>query len=354
MPKKTPYSVRRARFPQDRLTLIDIWRGNLGDPDQLDRKYEWFYESSPTGWPLAMLLEFDDETHDSGSQPVGVAAAGPRSFQVGNKQVDAAVLVDMAVSKQHRTLYPALLLQRTLLAEGLSLTPLLYGFPNRKAAPVFHRAGYRKLGMIVRYVRVLRAGEYLRNSLPNWIALLVGPSWDLLTSLTARLRFLGAGKLDLKWGDINEAAVETSSAIEDDMSLLCGDRSDEFLRWRFMSNGKRDFGFVSVSSSANDSNAGYWIVESASSVLHVRDCSPCLLIGANAGRAWMLFFEQARRRGFSSVSFECLAPHAFVHRLKRYGMRPRSERPVYGAVRDDYATLVNSSQLYFTGADEDE
>ena len=334
--------------------LIDLWRGNLGNPDQLERKYEWFYERSPTGEPLAMALEFDDGSPEAGRQPVGVAAAGPRAFQINKEPLNAAVLVDMAVIKQHRTLYPALLLQKTLLAEALALTPLLYGFPNIKAAPVFQRAGYRKLGMIVRHVRVLRAAEYLQDSLPRWIANLIGPGWDLLTWLYVRFRYLGAEKLSLHWLDAKEAVADSPSVSVSDASLVSGVRTDEFLRWRFMSNRKHTFQFVSVHSESIEGSAGYWIVESDSAVLHIRDCSPSLLTGGTVGRAWMLLFEEARRRGFSSVSFECLAPHEFVRTLKYNGMTARSERPVFVAVRDDRESIINSSRWYLTGADEDE
>ena len=354
MPEKTPYSVRRATFPHDRQTLIDMWRGNLGDPDQLDSKYEWFYEISPTGQPLAMVLEFDKGSLDGGRQPVGVAAAGPRVFQVGDERYDAAVLVDLAVDKQHRTLFPALLLQKTLLAEGQRLTPLLYGFPNSKAAPVFQRAGYRKLGTIVRYVRVLRTVDYLRKKIPNWMARVVGPAWDFLSFAFVRLRYIGTRKTRIMWRDISQAAVGTVADTVSVQRLLRGFRTSEFLLWRFAPFSKRKFDFISVSSESTDRSSGYFVVEADETVLHVRDCSPCLLDGRRAGRALMLLFEEARRRGFGSVSFECMAPNDFVRTLQMTGMWPRSERPVFGVLRDDFVSIANSAPWYLTAADEDE
>lgn len=208
--------------------------------------------------------------------------------------------------------------------------------------------------MFVRHVRVLRAAEYLVDSLPRWLANLIGRGWDLLVWLFVRCRYLGAEKLSLHWLDVKEAVADSPPLPDSDASLVRGARSDEFLRWRFMSDRSHAYRFVSVSGESVTGSAGYWIVEDDGAVLHVRDCSPSLLASATVGRAWMLLFEEARRRGFSSVSFECLAPDKFVRTLKHNGMTTRSERPVFVAVRDDHVSKINSSDWYLTDADEDE
>ena len=50
------YSVERAVFPRDKARAVSLWRGNLGDASRVEGKFEWFYERSPTGEPLALLL----------------------------------------------------------------------------------------------------------------------------------------------------------------------------------------------------------------------------------------------------------------------------------------------------------
>jgi hypothetical protein len=51
-PESARYSVKRAVFPRDRAQVIELWRGNLGDPAQHERKFEWFYRRSPNGEPI--------------------------------------------------------------------------------------------------------------------------------------------------------------------------------------------------------------------------------------------------------------------------------------------------------------
>lgn len=346
------YSVRRAEFPADRERLIDLWRGNISSPARLEHKFEWFYADSPTGEPLTMLLWHNAEPAGASSQSVGTAAAGPRQFLLGDEPVKAAVLVDMAVDPAHRTLFPALYLQKTMREAALAEGPILYGFPNPKAVPVVVRTGYRKLGSMTRYVRVLRSAEYLRSRMPAWAAAPVGALWDTW----ARLRFAKRGRgneLALRWPDTDGTTTfEPQARSVAGRPLLQGLRTTAFLRWRFASSTERKFDFVGLYRSSD--SLGYWIVEPIDRVLHVRDCPVALLIGETAMSAWTLLFAEARKRAFRSVSFECLSTPDIVASLGRLGMRPRSERPVFGVVREDHVSRVATAEWYLTAADEDE
>jgi hypothetical protein len=343
------YIVRRAVLPRDGQCLIGLWRGNLGDPKRMERKFDWFYEHSPTGEPLALLLMHIDPAPASVPEPVGVAAAGRRPFRCGDEPLEAGVLVDMTVSPRHRTLFPALMLQKALRETALAELAFLYGFPNPKAAPVFQRAGYRKLGTSARYVRVLRAAEYLRERIPAWAAVLVGPAWDWL----ARLRFRSKRRADLRveWRGVRAAAGGSDLSAVAGRPLVRGVRTPEMLLWRFAAADGR--AFECVAACEGDDERGYWIVEGVDGVLQVRDCAPALLAGAGAVPAWNAFFAEARKRRFRSVSFECLAPPEFQAVLERLGMVRRSERPVFGVLRTDQ-TAVEGAAWYLTAADEDE
>jgi hypothetical protein len=344
------YSVDRAEFPRDRDCAISLWRGNLGDASRIEGKFDWFYERSPTGQPLALLLIYTDAA--GSSEPVGIAAAGKRSFLLGSQPLDAGVLVDMAVRPQHRTLFPALTLQKAMLQAGLAGRQLLYGFPNPKAAPVFQRAGYHKLGSMTRYVRVLRAADYLAGRLPKWLAAVIGPLADTLAALG-----FGGGRrhrVRLEWATANDPAAVNDVDNPYGRLLLRGVRSAEWLRWRFTTTRGHAFSIVNVYARRTGASLGYWAVQSVEGVLVIHDCAAGLLSSPLAGAAWNALFAEARARGFRSVSFECLAPSEFIDVLRTVGMLARSERPVFAAVRAESSFKVSANDTYLTAADEDE
>jgi len=348
------YRVRRARFDLDRQAIVDVWRGNLGDPARADYKFEWFYEQSPTGAPLTFVLEWSGAEHDKAPDLVGVAAAGRRQLLLANRQLDAGLLVDMAVVPQHRSLYPALLLQKTLLQSGMESFPVLYGFPNRKAAAVFRRAGYLLIGPMSRFVRVVRSRSYVAQKLPGWAAVPVGFAVDWLAMLRERLSLVGRKRLKLVWSDVVRSDGEEWSGALPEGAVLHGLRNAEFLAWRFQSDSGRQYGRISVHYGDETAELGYWITEAVDDVLHLRDCPLSLLDERIARAAWLGLFREARSRGFKSVSFECLAPADLQATLMGCGMRPRSERPVYGKVREGALGDPAVLEWYLTAADEDE
>lgn len=333
-----PYAVRESRPTEDKAAVVDLWRGNLGDPTRLLWKYGWFYEQSPLGPPLTLLLEWR-APGDELARPVGVATAGRRRFSRGGETLEAGVLVDLAVLPEHRTLGPALVLQKALRTEGLARAALLYGFPNAKAAPVFQRAGYRKIGMMRRYVKVLRPSVYLRRRLPALLAAPLGLLANALTRVGLELAALRGPAL--RWTGVDTPVAYDNAAPL--LPLLRGERTAAFVAWRFASGALPG----RVQRVAFGEDAG-WIVEEEAEVLIIRDCSPTLLEPAFTA-AWQALFRDAVRRGATRAEFECLAPAPLRQRLAELGWSPRSERPAFAA-----GDAVDDADWFLTSADEDE
>lgn len=112
------YSTRPALLPVERELVLAVWEGTLGERDRMASKFSWFYEQSPTHRRATDLAAGVAPSSGADAQVIGVATAGRRRFQCGNQSLPAGVLVDMAVRPQHRTLGPALQLQKSLLTEG--------------------------------------------------------------------------------------------------------------------------------------------------------------------------------------------------------------------------------------------
>lgn len=345
----SPYSTRTADLVEDRGNVLAIWHGNLGEQVRMEHKFHWFYEQAPTGAPLTILLEWRASA-EAAPVPIGVATAGRRDFLLGREPLRAGVLVDMAVRTEHRSLGPALQLQKKLLADGLQAAAFLYGFPNPKAAPVFQRAGYRRLGLMRRHVLVVRASGYLRRFMPALLARGLAPLADGFLRLRMEWQAWTATAPSLKWGSIVDAAMDSAGSHPEGVALLLGARSREFLVWRFAGGLPGRFRLVVP---AQQPAAGYWVVEELEGVLQVLDCAPSLL--HESGRAaWLALFRDAARNGCSSVSFECLAPEALRANLAALGMRVRSERPVFLAAATGVAESLEKADWFLTSADEDE
>jgi hypothetical protein len=79
--------------------------------------------------------------------PVGVATLAPRRMRLDGATVRGGGLFDFVVATAHRSLFPALFLQREIRRQGLPRNDLLFGLPNANpSASCAARATRRSAG----------------------------------------------------------------------------------------------------------------------------------------------------------------------------------------------------------------
>jgi hypothetical protein len=335
------YSVLSVPSAEDAgRAAIDVWRGNLGRAEELEAKYRWFYRANPAGPGQLMLLARDGE-----DAPVGVLGLGPRDFSAAGVPVQAAVLADFAVLPRHRSLYPALLLQRCGREDGLRRFGMVYGFPNRRAAPVLARAGYRKWGEVGRHVAVLRTQEYLTRVLPRSLAATAAPLVDAAIALWRALRRPPGWRAS--WIDQPDGRFTALWNKARAGGWLIGRRDREFLAWRFSQPARR-FRFL-VLERRGDVMVGYAACERIDRVMNVRD----FLFDPAHPRALLALLTQlqcaARADGCTSVHLEFFGDGAVLADLVRAGFVRRDGRPLFVS-----ATAMPAGEPFITSADEDQ
>jgi ribosomal protein S18 acetylase RimI-like enzyme len=343
------YTVERGEVARDRDTVLGIWRGNLGRDERMRAKFDWFYCSCPFGEPLLVLLR-----HAASDALVGVAAIGPRRMLWGTREVAAGVLVDLAVSPEHRSLGPALMLERELAAAGGARFDLLYGFPNLKATALLKRLGvYEPLGSIVRYARVLRYRDYVARRLPDALAMPLGAAIDLAQRIGRALRARGERRIVASWGDASDPRIDALWARSTHGDEILGIRDSTFLRWRF-DNSQTQTSFLLLSDPADGTLLAWFACQAREKVLHVRDVwSDDASRGI--GRAYVsALLRAAYRAGYAAVSFEFAGADAKLASWKAAGFVERSRRPVYGKWTGAATAADLQASLHLTSADEDE
>ncbi len=145
-----------------RRRILELFKTNrIPDPEA---RYEWLYRSPSYGDKLysRVLLHQD--------RIVGIATL----MRVDHAGLSLGCLVNLIVDEEHRTLGPALILEKQLLSLGCErLRPeLLITNPNRKADILPRRLGFQRIGHFTRYSWIANPAAY--SGLPEGLQGLTG------------------------------------------------------------------------------------------------------------------------------------------------------------------------------------
>ncbi len=333
-----------------------LWRENLPiSAEELRQRVRWYYQGNPVGLGSVQLLRAE---RDGDTEIVGCSGVGPRRFVVAGNVKQVALLADFAVSKDHRTLQPAITLKRAMMDHCRKTYAVSYGFPNHRAEGVVKRVGYTTLGRMARYACVLRHGTYLRTFVSRPLvarALSASVDWALqgVRTMSASTR---AKQLEI----VEEAGIDDAfDALWErgrNQYGVCGVRSREYLDWRFRFGRQPERWLFGLRNKADHTLHGYMFVQPEGKVAHFND-----FFADSDEHLEQLFvgvLAELYRRQMHSVSMRFLGAVRVRTMLSRVGFSLRdASRSVSIDVAESAADLrqfVNNKENWFlTDGDED-
>ncbi len=352
-PSAPKYAVRSAEPLAQRDTIVALWRDNLGTPDTLPAKFQWYYVDHPLGQPAVLFL-----CHGPDAVPVGVAANGGRRMRLNGQAVNAGIRVDLAVDAAHRTLFPALQLQRAVRQSGIDQFDLLYGLPNRKAEKIVERIGFTQKHEFVRYACVLRWHDYLGRVMPPALARLAAPLVNGAQQIVTALRCLRLPGVRSNWVSRADERFDALWACSAWPGLLMGARDSRFLNWRFADRPGSNSRILALTEGATNELIAYAVCEIDGATATVLDFFvdaqrhgglECLL-----PQLLLRVQRQTYRLGCTSLSLHFFGSEAVKTVLASTGFKPRDSHPVYIDIPPRNVERLGTFDYYFTGADEDQ
>jgi len=341
------YSVKQCEALPVADTLAELWRRNLHIPADIDlqERVRWAYRDGPAGAGRVQLLVAGGP---GGEAVVGCAGIVVRQFSVAGRPVplQAALLGDLAVDRSHRTLLPALTLVRATRATALEQA-IVYGYPNATSAPVLQRVGYRKLGTLTRWVRVLRHAPYIEREVKRpWLARAAGALLDgarLLQAAAAR------GPLVLEpLDDVDERLDRMWDEARGPWGVI-GRRDAAYLRWRFLHQPGGRYQLIALSERGTRRVRAYAVLEQIEHAFHLRDFFGVSLL--DVGALLDRLVPYCYRRGGVSLSVAFLGAPSVERLLREHHFHAREATRT--VVVDGEAAAPPAAEWYLTDGDED-
>jgi hypothetical protein len=279
-----------------------------------------------------------------------------RDFHAFGRPLKGGQAIDLNVDHEHRTIGPALGLQRAVVAAMASgEIDLAYGFPNRQSEPVLRRTGYRPLGDLQRWVKVLSCRAVFDRW--GWAAWFSRSAGMLLDPILPR-----------KWQEvlcrrppgIGLTRVESFDARFDRLwrfavrqFAILGERSSAYLNWRFSQCPDLCYRAMGLTDASGEL-LGYVVYGRRGGIVHIAD-----LLVADVRYVDPLlaeFLRLARREDAQIVVFLYLGNPAVCKALGRFGFwqRPSGRKAmVYETGNGSRVTASQPDNWHLTAADID-
>ena len=259
------FTIKKVESNFDPDVLLDIWSDSLPALDA--RRINWSYEDNPLGKAHVWLIK-ETGTNDY----FGVCAVFPRKFRLGQMDVKAGIMADLAVKKHYRSLGPVLKLLGALIsADDFEL---LIGMPNLNAERVMQRAGFTKLGKMKRFVKVFRLNEFLKRKIRCNDRPLISRSIDLYCRSETNLWKIR--NIKKSWNTFSAKAQFDKKMdkiwLNGSRKLtLAGLREHKYMKWRFEKYPYLEYRLFTLFNKNNDCVLGYLIFYEKDNMFFIDD-----------------------------------------------------------------------------------
>jgi hypothetical protein len=339
------YSVERRDPERARTEVLSLWKSSgfwTHPSDEAARaRYDWLHLRNPAGPSRIYLLK---ET--ATDKVVGSVGACTRVFFTKDSTQRGSLLVDFVVDPAHRSLFPAMLLQRTAREQELATHALLYALPEPKAVPVFKRLGSDVVAESRRYARIVRFRHGTKRLLWAPLASLSGALIDLADLVITSFRLRGT-PLTGRWSEGFGPEIEAIWARGRAGAVALGERSPEFLRWRFLERPGEAARIFLLQHRKTGEPRAYFVCTINGSTAAINDF---LCVGSRDEliESLLLVCRAARRAGASVIYLELALGDAYAEALRTAHFMPRTTRPCFVKTNPD-----GRAPEWLTRADED-
>jgi hypothetical protein len=301
----------------------------------------WLYSGNPAGPANVLGLRHGTDGW------VGMVAVVPRQVWIHGIETPGAYLCDFYVNPRHRTLLPALSLQRFANEYIARTGRISYAIPNERSLPLLKRMGAPRIQQRHRWARPIRVRPFMLRRNQRALSL----AWPLVDGMALAfdgLLSLLRTDIQTEWIDAIDPRFDRLwSGLPKDGLCIC-DRSAQYLRWRFFEEPDQQNRIIGLVHRQSRELVAYAIGRVSQSEFSIRDAIANSSQGLSAPMlAHILLAVRSLR--VDAVSFKVLGTNSQYRALSVAGFSSRDPEFVFfrGPLSDDACLWI------LTGADED-
>lgn len=344
------YLITKADIKENKLDILGLMNRNLGEHSEA--WFDWKYAGCPCGIPLSCLAK-KEET----GEIVGMVSLFPRTMAINGKFYKTGILADFSIDKQSRGLGPALNLQKTVISLAKeNRINFIYSIPNKLSKQILLRVGYKEIGKIERFVKILR----LEYKLKEKVKILFFAR--ILSTITGF--FSGECLRERKYARDTHYKFEITNFFDERIDSLwkevsknfelMQERTTSFLNWRYNACPTRSYKVFVLRNLVNEV-AGYLVYYTENNLYHVVD-----VLTMDDNRYWYILFSKfsiyARKERVDAITIRFFGNNMIKKRLKKLSFLKRSDMLsflIYSENNKMDQNIIDKEKMYFFDGDND-
>jgi GNAT superfamily N-acetyltransferase len=312
--------VQQVDVASEKYGLIAFLREYLS-PQVEEKRFDWLYLGNPDGLAKAWVA-----SQPRTGQIVGVAAAFPRQICHSGGSSRGWVLGDFCIHPDHRSMGPALALQRACL-EDLSEgeDSFCFDFPSISMLAIYRRLRIETTETMIRFAKPLRVEKRIAEKIPfkmiaRGVSALANAGLELRDRRLSNASDLTIAKEIGPWGEEFTHAASQFARKDD----FCVARTGPYLNWRFGRHPLRSYKMLTVRESGG--LRGFLVYQSSEQHAYIVE----LQAEDDAARMALLAsaIEFAREERVHTLNAGWLSSHRGRELLEICGFHPRESMPI--------------------------
>jgi hypothetical protein len=231
--------------------ILSFWNAYL--PGTPQGRFDWMRSGNPAG-PAIWFLAFERNT----GELAGTISLVPRQLYAVSTEIRAGIMGDFMVGERYRIFGPYLMLLRETTGSRADLgLDCIYTIPNPASRKPSERVGMEKVKDLHSYVKPLMVKYYLEKHAPTVVASALSPLVSAGLKLVSKELFVSRHGVQEEALDFDTQFDDLWLTLRERACGLIGDRSAQYLTWRYAQNPLYQFRLLTCRGGASSQLEGY-------------------------------------------------------------------------------------------------
>ena len=248
----------------------------------------------------------------------------PKEFNLKGKRFLAGIVGDFVIKKQYQVFGPSITLLKEVILKHKELKyDFLFTLPNPAAEKVCIRAGFMKLDITDRFVKVINPGKKIGKYFPKILRPALEPILDFIYKFISTETFILQGLKEIQIENAEKLNID--AVIEKKMDQYSkGIQNKKYFDWKYFRNPLNKYKLSKFELKYSGKCVGMLFYTENKSIIHIYDFLE--MENGYLKNITRKFINTKRKKKYESISIRLIEKSILAYDYRKLGFIQRNEK----------------------------